>query len=59
VRKGDAVTFGQMAGTQMACPDTAEIERRFRGALKGTSRRRIAADRLELYGATLEPRPGK
>jgi putative lipoprotein len=27
--KGDAVTFGQMAGTQMACLDTGESERAF------------------------------
>ena len=34
----------------MACTGTAEIERRFQEALKGTSRWRIASNRLELYG---------
>jgi len=53
--QGEALTFGAMAGTRMACPDTAEIERRFQGALKGTSHWRIAGDRLELYGATGKP----
>lgn len=54
-QKGEAVTFGQVAGTMMACPDTADVERRFRGALKGTSHFRIAGGRLELYGATGKP----
>ena len=50
--KGDGITFGQMAGTQMACTDAAEVERGFRDALKGASRLRIAGDRLELLDAT-------
>ena len=53
--QGEALTFGAMAGTRMACPDTAEIESRFQGALKGTSHWRIASNRLELYGATGKP----
>ena len=50
--KGEAITFGQLASTQMACPGTEETVRRFRGALKGTSHWRITAGRLEFYGAT-------
>jgi heat shock protein HslJ len=50
--KGDAVTFGQMAGTQMACMDTADIARAFRDALKTASRLTIAGDSLELFDAT-------
>jgi len=45
---GDVVTFGQMAGTQMACVDTAGIDGPFREALKSATRLRIAGDRLEL-----------
>jgi heat shock protein HslJ len=52
---GNGVTFGQIAATRMACPDTAEIERRFHGALKGTSHWSIVSPRLELYGATGKP----
>ena len=50
--KGDAVTFGQMAGTQMACIDAAaDVERAFREALKSTTRLTVAGDRLELSDA--------
>jgi len=49
--KGDAITFGKMAGTQMACPDTGEIERSFRDALEHARRWRILGDRLELFDA--------
>jgi heat shock protein HslJ len=47
--KGDALAFGQMAGTQMACMDTAEIESAFREAVKRAARMKIAGDRLELF----------
>ena len=51
--KGDAVTFGQMAATQMACIDApAEIERAFRGALKSATRLTVPGGRLELFDAT-------
>jgi putative lipoprotein len=50
--KGDAVKFGQMAGTQMACMNTGESERAFRDALKGAARLTITGDRLELFDAT-------
>jgi heat shock protein HslJ len=53
--KGEAITFGQIAATQMACVKTEEIEKRFRAALKGTAHWRIANDRLEFYGATGTP----
>ena len=48
--KGDAITFGQMAGTQMACLNTAEIERPFREALKGATRLTVVGDRLGATG---------
>jgi heat shock protein HslJ len=53
--KGEAITFGLMAGTQMACINTEDIERKFRGTLTGTSHWRIVNDRLEFYGATGKP----
>lgn len=52
---GERLTFGALATTRMACPGADEIGRRFAGALTGTSRFRIAAGRLELYGATGKP----
>jgi putative lipoprotein len=52
-RRGDAVTFGQMAETRMACIGAAaEVERRFRSAMKATTRLTIAAGRLELYDSS-------
>ena len=53
--KGNGLTFGQLAGTMMACPQTDETARRFQSALKGTSHYRVAAGRLEFYGATGKP----
>jgi heat shock protein HslJ len=50
-RKGDAITFGQMAATRMACVNTAAVEEAFRSALKSASRFTIAGDRLELFDA--------
>jgi heat shock protein HslJ len=47
-RTGDALTFGQLAGTQMACGDTGEIERAFHEAVKNTARLTVAGDRLRL-----------
>jgi heat shock protein HslJ len=55
ILKGEGITFGKVAGTQMACPDTADVERRFQSALKGTSHWRITGNRLELFGATGKP----
>lgn len=48
---GDGIKFGQMMGTQMACPGSGETERAFRAALGNATRYRIVGNRLELYGA--------
>jgi len=48
---GDRVTFGQMAGTQMACINPGGTEGPFRDALKRASRLTVAGDRLELLDA--------
>lgn len=48
---GERVTFGQMAGTQMACVDSSETEDAFREALKSAMRLTVAGDRLELSDA--------
>ena len=48
---GEAIKFGQMAATQMACPGGGETERAFHAALGDATRYRIVATRLELYGA--------
>lgn len=53
--KGDALTFGQVAGTMMACPKTDEIAKRFLVALKGTGHWRIDDGRLQFFGATGKP----
>jgi heat shock protein HslJ len=53
--KGDAVSFGNLAGTMMACPGSDEIARRFRSALKGTAHWRVENGRLTFYGATGQP----
>ena len=53
--KDNGLTFGQIAGTMMACLKTDDISKRFRAALKGTSHYSIVNDRLELYGATGKP----
>jgi heat shock protein HslJ len=51
--RGEAVTFGQMVETRMACIGTAvEIERGFRSALKAAARLRVGADLLELFDAS-------
>jgi heat shock protein HslJ len=53
--KGNGITFGDLAGTQMACPKTDELARRFRAALKGTGHWSLVKGRLEFYGATGKP----
>jgi len=53
--KGDAITFGEMAGTRMACFGTEEIEQRFLAALKGTAHWLMTNGRLEFYDATGKP----
>ena len=49
---GDAISFGVIASTRMACPDTGAIENGFREALRATARWRRIADRLELIDAS-------
>src|SRR5262245_36069262 len=46
---GDRVTFGQMAGTQMACLNPSGTEGPLRDALTNASRLTVARDRLELF----------
>ena len=53
--KDQALTFGQLAGTQMACAGTIEGEQRFRSALTGTSHWRITGNRLELMDPSGKP----
>jgi heat shock protein HslJ len=45
------ITFGQIVETQIACPHTEEMAKRFRAALTGASHWRIVMGRLEFYGA--------
>ena len=49
---GNGIKFGALAGTQMACANTADTERGLRRALSGAARWSIAGDRLELFDAT-------
>ena len=46
---GGRLTFGQMAGTMMACPQGMEQEKAFHDALAQTARWRIVGERLELF----------
>lgn len=48
---GQALTFGPMVGTQMACPGTGEVERAFGAAVRDTRRWRIEGETLELLDA--------
>ncbi len=50
-QKGDALTFGELAATRMACPGATILEVTFTDALKATARHVVAGDRLELYDA--------
>jgi putative lipoprotein len=52
VLTGDGIKFGALAGTQMACPNTADTERGLRKALSEATRWTVAGDRLELFDAT-------
>ena len=49
--KGDQLTFGQTAGTMMACPEGMETEKLFLEALKHVSRWKIAGQHLALIDA--------
>lgn len=48
---GDALTFGPLAGTRMACPEPAmDLERRFHAALEGVTGYSIDGEALTLEG---------
>jgi copper homeostasis protein (lipoprotein) len=47
--KGDRLTFGQMAGTMMACPNGMDTERAFLDALQKASTTKITRQHLELF----------
>jgi copper homeostasis protein (lipoprotein) len=47
--EGERLTFGQTAGTMMACPNGMEQEKAFHEALARVARWRIVGDRLELF----------
>jgi len=49
---GGDVTFGQIAETRMACPNSAGTERAFRDALGAASRLTVASGRLTLFDAS-------
>jgi heat shock protein HslJ len=49
---GETITFGRLAGTMMACPDTDATDRAFRQALEQARRWKIAGDSLELFDAS-------
>jgi copper homeostasis protein (lipoprotein) len=50
--KGDQLTFGQMAGTMMACPDGMDTEKAFLNALSQAQKVKITRQHLELFDAT-------
>jgi heat shock protein HslJ len=47
--KAEAVTFGQLAGTQMACLNNADTQRAYRDALRSAVRLVISGNRMELF----------
>jgi len=51
-RNGDALTFGQMAGTRIVCVGTGGIDRAFGNALKNAARLTVVGSRLELLDAS-------
>ena len=50
--KGDAITFGQLAATQMACVNIGNTDQAFRDVLTRATRVTAAADRLQFSDAT-------
>lgn len=48
---GNKLSFSQMAGTMMACPDGMDVERAFHTALQTVTRWRIDGETLELFDA--------
>jgi heat shock protein HslJ len=45
---GDALTFGDIGSTKMACPDIMDIESSFLPALQRAAKWRITGQRLDL-----------
>jgi len=50
--KGQALSFGPLAATQMACPDVGDTDRAFREMLQRVATWTISGDRLELADRT-------
>jgi uncharacterized lipoprotein YbaY/heat shock protein HslJ len=50
--KGEQITFGQMAGTMMACPDGMEQEQAFLAALTHATRWRVTHGEMQLFDAS-------
>lgn len=48
-RTGDRITFGQLAGTRMACMNADDTERPFRDALNKAARFVVSGNRMELF----------
>jgi copper homeostasis protein (lipoprotein) len=48
---GDRLTFGQMAGTMMACPEGGDTEKVFLEALRQVKKWKITGQHLELFDA--------
>jgi heat shock protein HslJ len=48
---GGKLTFSQMAGTRMACPDGMDVEQAFHAALGKVATWRIDGETLELFDA--------
>jgi copper homeostasis protein (lipoprotein) len=51
VLNGDKLTFGQMAGTMMACPEGMDTEKAFLEALRQVNTWKIVGQHLELFDA--------
>jgi len=52
---GDQLTFGQTAGTMMACADEMDIEREFFTILRQVRKARISGQQLELLDEADRP----
>jgi heat shock protein HslJ len=50
--KAQAVSFRQLAGTQMACLNNSETQRAFRDALRSATRLVVSGNRLELFNSS-------
>jgi len=50
--EGERISFGRMAASLMACPNSTGTEAPFRDALRNATRMKIAGDRLELFDAS-------